>query len=183
MPPTIAIAATGLVAGVALVGAGTGLGLEDLKTSGLAGAPALPATTWAGTPPAPVPARMSTHSDDEQPPAVASPQDAPALPRSTPSAPAAERRVQAVSTSAPVSPAVTLTQTFSMVGGSATVACRGGVPSLARATPSAGYQLETGFEDGGTVLEVRFRSSTHQSQLEASCGTDSVQGRVQESAS
>lgn len=181
-PPTFAIAAFGLVASAALVGAGTALGLQDAKTSGVAAASALPATTWAGTPPAAAQPPVSSHGDEERRPATASPQGPAALPLSTPPAPLPERRDQAVSTSAPGSPAVTFTQTFTMVGGSATVACRGGVPSLARATPGAGYQLETGLEDGGTVLEVRFRSSTHQSQLDATCEIASVQGRVEESA-
>lgn len=138
----------------------------------LSQAPALPATTFAGTPPPPpveagaaspgAAASPASTEDSAAPPARA---PAPARPAAPPPAPA----------SSPT--------TFNLVGGSATVSCGGGSPSLVAATPRPGYDVEHGFEDGGATLEVRFRSDTHDSRLDAWCTGGTVQARVEESSS
>lgn len=79
----------------------------------------------------------------------------------------------------PVS-ATTNTQTFSLIGGTASVSCTGGQITLNWATPKSGFQVETGTSNGGTQVEVRFRSDTHESRLEAWCAGGLVQSSVRE---
>jgi len=75
------------------------------------------------------------------------------------------------------------TRTFSLVGGSASVTCRGSQVSLDWATPNSGFWVETGTSDSGTKVEVRFRSDSHESRLEAWCSGGQVQGVTTEESS
>jgi hypothetical protein len=75
------------------------------------------------------------------------------------------------------------TQTFALVGGTASITCSGSQITLNWATPKSGYQVETGSSNGGAQVEVRFRSDTHESRLEAWCAGGQVQSRVREESS
>lgn len=77
----------------------------------------------------------------------------------------------------PPAPAPTVsTKTFALVGGTVTFRCTGNVISLVSATPNSGFQVEKiETEHGGQQIEVEFESSTHKSEIEASC----VGGQVQ----
>lgn len=70
-----------------------------------------------------------------------------------------------------------------MVGGTASLTCTGAQIALNWATPNSGFQVETGTSDGGTTVEVRFRSDSHESRLQASCSGGQVQGSVEEQSS
>lgn len=178
--------AFGVLVAVGLLGLGTQAGLRDQQLASVAVAPALPVTTWAGTPP-PVPSVASSEvkPGDADPPAALSARvatltagRASASPNRTPgggeSAPAP---------APPARPPSGATQTFALTGGTATISCGAGGPSLVSSTPKAGFQQEMELENGGTVLSVRFRSSTHESRVDASCVSGAVQGRVEESPS
>lgn len=75
------------------------------------------------------------------------------------------------------------TRTFALVGGTASVSCTGSSINLNWATPNSGFQVETGTSGGGSVIEVRFRSDTHESRLETWCGGGQVQSSVREESS
>lgn len=164
-------------AAIIAVGLTSRLSPPELQLGRLSSAPALPATTFAGTPPpAPPPAgggQPSPFAAAATPPAVN-----PALEPVPLVRPTAED-----SGSVPPPAAASQPATFTLVGGTATVSCSTGVPSLVRATPQPGYQLETGTEDGGATLDVRFRSDSHESRLDAWCAAGAVQARVEESSS
>lgn len=87
-----------------------------------------------------------------------------------------------VSTPIPSNPS-TNTRTFALVGGTASLTCNGGQLALNWATPNSGFWVDTGSSDGGAQIEVRFRSDTHESQLQAWCSGGVVQGSVQEQTS
>ena len=76
--------------------------------------------------------------------------------------------------------ATTNTQTFSLIGGTASVSCSGSQITLNWATPKSGFQVETGTSNGGAQVEVRFRGDTHESRLEAWCAGGQVQSSVRE---
>jgi hypothetical protein len=97
-----------------------------------------------------------------------SPTSQPTAPTGGPSAPTA------------TPPATSTTRTFALVGGTASVSCTGSLISLNWATPNSGFQVETGSSGGGSVIEVKFRSDTHESRVEAWCGGGQVQGNVRE---
>lgn len=80
----------------------------------------------------------------------------------------------------PPPPATTNTQTFSLIGGTASVSCTGSQVTLNWATPKSGFQVETGTASGGAQIEVKFRSDTHESRLEAWCAGGQVQSSVRE---
>ena len=86
-------------------------------------------------------------------------------------------------TNPPARPAPTDTRTFALVGGTASVSCTGDLITLNWATPNGGYQVETGSSSGGAQLEVRFRSDTHESRLEAWCSGGQIQTSVREESS
>jgi hypothetical protein len=75
------------------------------------------------------------------------------------------------------------TRTFALVGGTASFSCGGGAISLNWATPNPGFQVETGTSDGGAQVEVRFRSDSHESRLDAWCAGGQVEGNVEEESS
>ena len=79
-------------------------------------------------------------------------------------------------------PAAT-SRTFTLVGGSAQLSCTNGQIALNWATPNSGYWVETGTEDGGATIEVRFRSDAHESRLDASCSGSTVVGTIEEQSS
>ncbi|HKC20093.1 MAG TPA: hypothetical protein VKE27_10725 [Candidatus Dormibacteraeota bacterium] len=86
-------------------------------------------------------------------------------------------------TSSPPPVAASSNRTFTLVGGTANLTCTGDQISLNWATPNNGFQVETGSSDGGAQIEVRFRSDSHESQLQAWCSAGAVQGSVQEQSS
>ena len=86
-------------------------------------------------------------------------------------------------TNPPPTAAPPANRTFALVGGTANVACGGGQVALNWATPNPGFQVDTGSSNGGSVIEVRFRSDTHESELQAWCSNGQIQGNVQEQSS
>ena len=118
-------------------------------------------------------------------PSPSEPSESPAVPSPSPSGdptPNPSPNPAGHTPGPPATPAAT-SRTFALVGGTASVSCRGGSPSLNWATPNPGFEVETGSSDGGAQVEVRFRSDTHESRLEAWCSGATVQGSVQEETS
>lgn len=74
-------------------------------------------------------------------------------------------------------------RTFALVGGTASVTCSGNQITLNWATPNSGYQVEASSSNGGAQVEVRFRSDTHESRLEAWCAGGTVQSSIREESS
>lgn len=169
-----------LAAGAVILGVSTKLSEPEIQLGQLSSAPALPATTFGGTPPAaPADAKgaspeATTSTPLSQPPVAAAPAVAAARPQPPPGPPASAAPAPAPA----ASPA-----TFNMIGGTATVSCSSGQPVLAAGTPKPGFEMETGTSDGGATLEVRFKADTHESRLQAWCAAGAVQGQVQESTS
>ena len=60
------------------------------------------------------------------------------------------------------------------------MSCSGGQITLNWATPKNGFQVETGTSNGGAQIEVRFRSDTHESRLEAWDAGGQLQSQVRE---
>ncbi len=85
--------------------------------------------------------------------------------------------------STPNPSAVRSSRTFTLQGGTASVSCQNNQISLNWATPNAGFQVELDWHDSNSVLEVRFRSDTHESRLESWCSGGQVQSSVEESSS
>ena len=79
--------------------------------------------------------------------------------------------------------ATTTTRTFSLVGGTAQLSCTTNQIHLDWATPNSGFWVETGSSDGGSTVDIKFRSDSHESELQASCSGNQVQGSVQEKSS
>ena len=75
------------------------------------------------------------------------------------------------------------TRTFSLVGGTASVTCSGSQITVNWATPNGGYEVEIDSSSGGGTIEVRFRSDTHESRLEAWCSGGHVQSSIREESS
>lgn len=76
-------------------------------------------------------------------------------------------------------PPATTTRTFGLTGGGAAVSCSGATAALVYASPKAGYEVEV--ESRGPVeVEVRFRSSSHESRLNVECDGGVPTGRVEE---
>ncbi len=62
-----------------------------------------------------------------------------------------------------------------------TIRCAGGTASVVSTTANSGFVAET--EQQGSGVEVRFRSDTHESRLEAYCAGGAVEGQTGESSS
>ena len=75
------------------------------------------------------------------------------------------------------------TRTFSLVGGTASVTCSGSQITVNWATPNSGFEVEIDSSSGGGTIEVRFRSDTHESRLEAWCSGGQVQSSIREESS
>ena len=75
------------------------------------------------------------------------------------------------------------TRTFSLVGGTASVTCTGSQITVNWATPNSGFEVEIDSSSGGGTIEVRFRSDTHESRLEAWCSGGHVQSSIREESS
>jgi hypothetical protein len=75
------------------------------------------------------------------------------------------------------------TRTFTLVGGTAQLTCTSNQITLNYATPNAGYWVETGTSDGGSMYDIKFRSDSHESELQSWCSGGQVQGTVQEQSS
>ena len=103
-------------------------------------------------------------------------------PSPSPKPPATSPLPTAPATSSPAATPPPAVRTFGLVGGTAEVSCRGNVASLDWATPNSGFTVETGSSDSGTQVDVRFRSDTHESRLEAWCSGGQVQDSVREEA-
>lgn len=86
---------------------------------------------------------------------------------------AAENENPAPPTAAPAP--TTSSRTFSLVGGTVTFTCTGSRISLDSAVPATGFQAETGTEDGGQEIEIRFESDSHRSEIKAACSGGMVQ--------
>jgi hypothetical protein len=132
-------------------------------------------------------AEPSAGSPSPTPTAVATPKtEVPATPPAahTPAAGGGNAGGAGGSATTPPPPtAASNTRTFSLVGGTANLTCTGDQISLNWATPNSGFEVDTGSSDGGAQIEVRFRSDTHESQLQAWCSAGVVQGSVQEQSS
>lgn len=74
-------------------------------------------------------------------------------------------------------------RTFTLQGGIASVSCQSNQIFLDWATPNSGFQVEVEWHNSNSVLEVRFRSDTHESRLESWCSGGQVQFSIQESSS
>ena len=75
-------------------------------------------------------------------------------------------------------------RTFALVGGTASFSCSGSQIGLNWATPNSGFQVDDiGTSNGGAQIEVRFRSSSHESRVQAWCAGGQVQGAVEEESS
>jgi hypothetical protein len=107
---------------------------------------------------------------------------APATPSASP-VPPTPGSSPAVGGSHPSSPparTATANRTFALVGGTANFSCSGGQIVLNWATPNQGFVVETDSSDGGAQIEVRFRSDSHESRVEAWCSAGQVEGSVEE---
>ncbi len=123
----------------------------------------------ATPPPSPSPSQSAASPTPAATPRPPAPAPAPAPPPGGNPAP-----------NPPPPPATTNTQTFSLIGGTASVSCIGSQITLNWATPKSGFQVETSTTNGGAQLEVKFRSDTHESRLEAWCAGGQVQSSVRE---
>jgi hypothetical protein len=85
----------------------------------------------------------------------------------------AENENEVATPPAPPSSVPTSSRTFSLVGGTVSVTCRGSVISLDSVTPNAGFTVESEQNEEGRV-EVRFRSDNHESRLEVTCQSGQV---------
>jgi hypothetical protein len=121
-------------------------------------------THLSGTPIASPSGAESTPASTAQTPTQTTPQPAPSTPTSRP-------------------PASNPTRTITAQGGTVDVSCQNGQITLDWATPNAGYQVQTEWHDSNTVLEVRFRSSSHESRIEAWCSSGQIQATVEEQSS
>jgi hypothetical protein len=83
----------------------------------------------------------------------------------------------------PAQQASTSTRTFTLIGGTTQLTCTGDAISLDWATPNSGFWVETGTENGGATIEVRFRSDTHESRLDAWCSSGTMQFSEREESS
>jgi len=179
------LAAGGIVAGLASGGAvAPPRALVPLRA-----ADALPANTWEGSPPPPVAAASPSPSQPAPAPVAtrhagsgaATPRPSEATPEPATSERGSEDGAGPSPTaSATPAPTPTASQTFRLVGGSATVSCSGSHLSLVSVTPNPGFQAETDWKDENATVEIRFRSDTHDSQLDAWCSGGQVQSQVQE---
>lgn len=174
----------GIAIGAVAFGASSQIGAADPQLGALSSAPALPANTWAGSPPTPI-ADARAASDRPTPHTESSSAvtgtsqgstsnptarggDRSGAPQAAPAPPAAQ-------TPAAAPPA---SRSFDLIGGSATITCKSGTPSVASATPRSGFSVER--ETHGSSVEVRFRSDQHDSKLEAWCSSSGVQGQIEE---
>jgi len=65
----------------------------------------------------------------------------------------------------------------------ASVSCQNNQITLDWATPNVGFWVELDRHDSDSVLEVRFRSDSHESRLETWCSGGRVQFSVEEKSS
>jgi cytoskeletal protein RodZ len=138
----------------------------------------------------PEPISQSAVSQSLSHPAVTIPSSSPAqtaAPTASPTTPATPTAAPATGGAGtqppPTAAAAPTTRTFALVGGTASLSCGSGAISLDWATPNPGFQVETGTSDGGAQVEVRFRSDSHESRLDAWCAGGQVQGAVEEESS
>ncbi len=75
------------------------------------------------------------------------------------------------------------TRTFALIGGTTQLTCSSDSIALNWATPNSGFWVETSTENGGATIEVRFRSDSHESRLDAWCSGGTVQFREREESS
>ncbi len=75
------------------------------------------------------------------------------------------------------------TRTFALIGGTTQLTCSGDSIALDWATPNSGFWVETSTENGGATIEVRFRSDSHESRLDAWCSGGTVQFSEREESS
>ena len=132
----------------------------------------LAAAPFAASAPTPIIASPAGSSPTATPSPATTPSPAPTqgpTPSSTPSPPAQQTGSSS--------------RTIAVVGGTAQVTCSGGAIALNWATPNSGFWVETSTQDGGAVIEVRFRSDTHESRVEAQCAAGNVQFTVREESS
>lgn len=148
-------------------GPGSGAGRRSgpgPATSGSIPPRSSPTTTRAPVPGSPVPTGDGERSAAPGP-ATASP---PPSPEPAPApAPAVPTRPHPV--------------TYEMQGGTAAVRCDGDAVSLEYATPRDGYRLSLE-KDGPGEIQLFFRSSVHESRLNAKCADGAPDGRVEERA-
>ena len=119
-------------------------------------------------------------SPSPSPPPAATPTSTPAGTQSGAPPPVAPTQAPRQSSAPP--PSSSSTRTFTLVGGTAQLTCTNNQISLDYATPNPGYWVETGTSDGGSTIDIKFRSDSHESELQASCSGGQVQGSVQESS-
>jgi hypothetical protein len=128
--------------------------------AGESAAPATPSPSLSPDPPTSAPAGT---------PSTTAPARATAVPATAPPA----------ATASPGGGATAMSRVFDLVGGSTSVGCSSTSIRLLWASPRNGFSVDVEPE-GSSFLEVRFRSETHESKVEASCASGSLSASVRE---
>lgn len=194
----IAAAIQVLVAAAALTLIVTGLtsigSLSALPTAVLIPSErSLPVDTWAGAPPPPTRPAKDDVTDSPQGSATSSGANS-ATPsnrattasgseRSTPrAAPTPSEDGGGPRPSSPSSGAGG-SAAFNLRGGTVSASCRGAQIQIDSASPRPGFDKEVEAKSSGSVIEVRFRSDSSESELRVWCTAGQVQSQVREGAS
>jgi hypothetical protein len=121
------------------------------------------------------PATSASPTEEPTPSASASPASPTLTPPSGGRSPASPPPANGTSTT---------TRTFALIGGTASFSCSNGQISLNWAAPASGFQVDDiSSSDGGAQIEVRFRSDSHESRVEAWCSGGQVAGTTEEQSS
>lgn len=111
-------------------------------------------------------------------PSPASTDTAPSSP-TTPAGPSSTP-ANTATTGPTTAPASAVTETFTSIGGSATVRLDGGVLTLVSTAPAAGFVLDES-SSSATEVEVKFRSASHESKIEVHVVDGQMVAEVEES--
>lgn len=186
---TGALQAAGAVVALGLILAGLprGEALPALQLGAVAPSHVdLPAGTWGGSPPRPstenAPAQSQAGSESTAAPLSTATRVVTSQPSSEPDDRSGGAEPTPTGQPTPSTAPSGTPQTFTLTGGSATVSCAGGQPVLDSTAANPGYTVESGTQNGGSTLEVEFRSDSHDSRLFASCSSGHVVGQVEESS-
>jgi hypothetical protein len=126
---------------------------------------------------------LSSPSPSSASPTVSTTPEVTPTPSSAPLSPSPAQGPPTRSPSPPAQQPTSSSRTFALVGGTTQLTCSGGSIVLNWATPNSGFWVETPTENGGATIEVRFRSDTHESRLDAWCASGSLQFSVREESS
>jgi hypothetical protein len=191
-----AVAVTAIAVGLFSVG-----NLPPLQIRGLASnGPSLAVDTWAGVPPPPadqapgvprpeittaLPEAVRASPQDDRGTRVVVPQSPSSQEQEQASAPPVEKSGGTTPTpsSADSSADSTASSTFTLKGGTVTASCRSGTIHVDSATPAAGFDAAVESKNGGKAIQVRFHSTSLESELEVWCSAGLVQSQIREGAS